>query len=129
MKKVEESSRLLIFFGYYALEMKFESLLLHKLGVRHGLTLEKLAANDGVPIKELQGKYLNPVHLTYVLERLSEIGFVKRRHSKKDRRLITVHLTEKGRQFIDENLNQKQETGNQNHEAAIPETKKGFWIF
>ena len=109
--------------------MKLESLLLYNLGVRHGLALEKLIKNDGVPVRALQCKHLSTTHLSYTLDRLEEVGFIQRKRGRKDRRVVFIHLTDKGREFMQESTNQKQESGVKKHEATISKTKRSFWIF
>ena len=41
-------------------------------------------------------------NITMVVNNLEKRKLVKRKRKKEDRRIVTVHLTEKGRQFIDE---------------------------
>lgn len=59
--------------------------------------------NDEIPIHELAKETsLGKSTLTSMLDRLEEAGYVKRVHSREDRRKILIRRTEKDRSFQDE---------------------------
>ena len=54
--------------------------------------------NDGISINELAKKtHLKKSTLTSMLDRLEKMGYIRRQHSKKDRRKILIKRTEKDR--------------------------------
>ncbi len=63
-----------------------------------GRIMFALWQKDGIPINELAKKtQLNKSTLTSMLDRLAKLGYIKRLHSKEDRREILIKRTEKDR--------------------------------
>jgi DNA-binding MarR family transcriptional regulator len=63
-----------------------------------GRIMFALWQQDGVPIQELAKKtQLGKSTLTSMLDRLEAMGYVQRRRSADDRRMIIIHRTEKDR--------------------------------
>lgn len=63
-----------------------------------GRIMFALWQNDGVSINKLAKKtQLGKSTLTSMLDRLEEMGYLKRRHCRKDRRKILIYRTEKDR--------------------------------
>jgi DNA-binding MarR family transcriptional regulator len=61
-----------------------------------GRIMFALWQNDGVSINKLAKKtQLGKSTLTSMLDRLEEMGYLKRRHCRKDRRKILIYRTEK----------------------------------
>jgi MarR family 2-MHQ and catechol resistance regulon transcriptional repressor len=76
---------------------------------QYGLTrtefgvLELLYHKGSQPIQQICGKVLmSSGNITYVIDKLEKKGFVSRRASTEDRRLIYAEITEPGSQFIEE---------------------------
>ncbi|MCQ6561418.1 MarR family winged helix-turn-helix transcriptional regulator [Paenibacillus mendelii] len=75
----------------------------------HGLNrtefgvLELLYHKGAQPIQQIGGKVLmSSGNITYVVDKLEQKNFVKRRASTEDRRLIFAEITEQGKQFIED---------------------------
>jgi len=75
----------------------------------HGLNrtefgvLELLYHKGAQPIQQIGGKVLmSSGNITYVVDKLEQKDFVKRRASTEDRRLIYAEITEQGKQFIED---------------------------
>lgn len=63
-----------------------------------GRIMFALWQKDGIPINELAKKtQLKKSTLTSMLDRLAKLGYIKRIHSKEDRRKILIKRTEKDR--------------------------------
>jgi DNA-binding MarR family transcriptional regulator len=63
-----------------------------------GRIMFALWQKDGIPINELAKKtQLKKSTLTSMLDRLVKLGYIKRLHSKEDRRIILIKRTEKDR--------------------------------
>jgi DNA-binding MarR family transcriptional regulator len=63
-----------------------------------GRIMFALWQKDGISINELAKKtQLKKSTLTSMLDRLAKLGYIKRRHSKEDRRIILIKRTEKDR--------------------------------
>jgi len=63
-----------------------------------GRIMFALWQKDGIPINELAKKtQLKKSTLTSMLDRLAKLGYIKRLHSKEDRRIILIKRTEKDR--------------------------------
>ncbi len=64
--------------------------------------LESLSGKNGLMVTEI-GKLLNlpPSAVTPVVNGLEEKGFVERKNSPEDRRIVLVALTKKGHEFFD----------------------------
>ncbi|REK71792.1 MarR family winged helix-turn-helix transcriptional regulator [Paenibacillus paeoniae] len=76
---------------------------------RHGLNrtefgvLELLYHKGPQPLQQIGGKVLmSSGNITYVVDKLEKKGFVVRRASTEDRRLIYAEVTDAGCKFIDE---------------------------
>lgn len=76
---------------------------------QYGLTrtefgvLELLYHKGSQPIQQICGKVLmSSGNITYVIDKLEKKGYVSRRASTEDRRLIYAEITESGQQFIEE---------------------------
>jgi len=65
-----------------------------------GRIMFALWQKDGIPINELAKKtQLKKSTLTSMLDRLAKLGYIKRLHSKEDRRKILIKRTEKDRRM------------------------------
>jgi len=63
-----------------------------------GRIMFALWQNDGIPINELAKRtQLKKSTLTSMLDRLVKLGYIKRLHSKEDRRKVLIKRTEKDR--------------------------------
>ena len=63
-----------------------------------GRIMFALWQKDGIPINELAGRtQLKKSTLTSMLDRLAKLGYIKRLHSKEDRRKILIKRTKKDR--------------------------------
>lgn len=73
----------------------------------HKMQLLRLIAEaDGMPMKYYgEALYISKPNLTKMINRLIEAGFVERKHNEKDRRMITIFMTHKGRSYME---NEKQ---------------------
>lgn len=76
---------------------------------QHGLNrtefgvLELLYHKGPQPLQQIGGKVLmSSGNITYVVDKLEKKGFVRRRASKEDRRLIYAEATDLGSQFIED---------------------------
>jgi MarR family 2-MHQ and catechol resistance regulon transcriptional repressor len=76
---------------------------------RHGLNptefavLELLYHKGEQPLQQIGEKILmTSGNITYVVDKLADKGFARRKASKDDRRVIFAEITEKGIQFLDE---------------------------
>ncbi|WP_127581316.1 MarR family winged helix-turn-helix transcriptional regulator [Paenibacillus koleovorans] len=74
---------------------------------KHGLNrtefgvLELLYHKGPQPIQQIGGKVLmSSGNITYVVDKLEQKGFVKRKASTEDRRLIYAEITDAGQQFM-----------------------------
>lgn len=57
-----------------------------------------LARNEGMKQADLaRNAHVRPSSVSEVLERLEKSGLIERRHDQKDRRVLRVYLTDKGR--------------------------------
>lgn len=62
-----------------------------------------LAATDGLKSSEVAERtWSTPATLTAVVNTLERDGYVERRRGRADRRVVRLHLTDKGRQRLDE---------------------------
>lgn len=65
--------------------------------------LEALHHLGPLPLGELAEKLLvTGGNVTYVMDRLERLGLVERCRNEADRRVVTAHLTEKGRDLVTE---------------------------
>jgi MarR family 2-MHQ and catechol resistance regulon transcriptional repressor len=65
--------------------------------------LELLYHKGSQPLQQIGGKVLmSSGNITYVIDKLEQKGYVQRRASKEDRRLIFAEITDAGRQLIDD---------------------------
>lgn len=76
-----------------------------KIRESFGMSLSQLtcfihiAENDGMSLNQLSKKvWLSPSMITNVIDHLEKDNLVFREHSQKDRRVILLHLSEKGKQ-------------------------------
>ena len=64
-------------------------------------TLKTLAVDGNLSLGELSKKmYLHPSTVSGVVDRLEKKGFVRRDRAQEDRRVVTVHLTPKGKKLV-----------------------------
>jgi len=62
--------------------------------------LKTLRERDGVSVGELSDKmFLHISTVSGIIDRLEEKGFVARRRQSEDRRVVTIHLTQRGKQI------------------------------
>ncbi len=78
----------------------------HEVSNKFGITgpqlwaLKTISQSESLSLSELSKRmYLHPSTITGVVDRLEKKGFVVRIRDKKDRRVISVRLTSKGRQL------------------------------
>ena len=65
--------------------------------------LELLHHKGAQPLQQIGGKVLmSSGNITYVIDKLEQKNYVKRRASTEDRRLIYAEITNEGRQLMDE---------------------------
>jgi len=65
--------------------------------------LELLYHKGSQPLQQIGGKVLmSSGNITYVVDKLEQKGFVRRRASSEDRRLVFAEITEAGTRMIDE---------------------------
>ncbi len=90
---------------YYTLFIAFDRIKkAHtKIFSKHNLThpqfgvLELLAKEGSMPLKKLSEKlFVTGANITCVVDNLEKAGFVKRRPSKIDRRIVTAEITPNG---------------------------------
>lgn len=63
--------------------------------------LKILHVEDGTPVGELSQKmFLHISTVSSIINRLEEKGYIERKRTKTDRRLVLIHLTEKGQKII-----------------------------
>ena len=61
--------------------------------------LSMLGVSDGLSQRELvKATYLRPPTVSVILQKMEEVGIVERRVDALDRRIVRVHLTERGRE-------------------------------
>lgn len=81
------------------------------MGRGQGLVLRMLAENDGMTQSEIAEKLdIRPSSLGELVRKLVENGFVERRQNEKDKRVINVYLTEKGREIEGQFINKRQQS-------------------
>ncbi|MDO4198408.1 MAG: MarR family transcriptional regulator [Erysipelotrichaceae bacterium] len=65
----------------------------------NGRILQKIVHNPGITQKELAKMLdIRPQSLTEVLGKLEEKGYIERKRSQEDRRVITLYITEAGKE-------------------------------
>ena len=63
--------------------------------------LKTISANESLSLGELTKKmYLHPSTVSGVVDRLEKKGYVVRDRGQEDRRVVTVHLTPKGKKLV-----------------------------
>lgn len=63
--------------------------------------LKRICQEEGLSVGELsQAVYLHISTVSGILDRLEEKGFVVRKKKGSDRRVITIHLTDRGREIV-----------------------------
>jgi len=93
----------------------------------HGLNrtefgvLELLYHKGSQPIQQIGGKVLmSSGNITYVVDKLEQKRFVRRKASTDDRRLIFAEITDEGKQFIENVF--------PNHEKVIARAVEGLTV-
>ena len=65
--------------------------------------LEALYSNGKQTIRQITDAVLiNSGSITYVIDKLEVKGLLERKDCKEDRRVVHIHITDKGKQFMDE---------------------------
>jgi DNA-binding MarR family transcriptional regulator len=79
----------------------------HEVSNKFGITgpqlwaLKTISQNESLSLGELSKRmYLHPSTITGVVDRLGKKGFVARSRGKKDRRVVSVRLTPKGKRIV-----------------------------
>ena len=79
----------------------------HEVSIKFGITgpqlwvLKTIFQNGSLPLGELGKKmYMHPSTITGVIDRLEKKGYVSRDRDRKDRRVIKVQLTPKGKRLV-----------------------------
>ena len=79
----------------------------HEVSTKFGITgpqlwvLKTIFKNGSLPLGELSKKmYMHPSTITGVIDRLEKKGYVSRDRDRKDRRVIKVQLTPKGKRLV-----------------------------
>ena len=79
----------------------------HEVSTKFGITgpqlwvLKTIFQNGSLPLGELSKKmYMHPSTITGVIDRLEKKGYVSRDRDRKDRRVIKVQLTPKGKRLV-----------------------------
>ncbi len=79
---------------------KYASLITQKLSEKHAYTLTALLEHRDLPISMLATHcMLTPQGTLLLVDRLEEIGYVRRKDHKTDRRVKLVSLKPRGRSF------------------------------
>ena len=79
---------------------KLKEYHINEINPAQGRILFVLWAQDGIPIRTLAEKtLLEKSTLTSMLDRLEEMGYVRREPSQEDRRAIIIRRTDKDRNF------------------------------
>lgn len=102
---------------------------LHAHGLSKGQPemLEYLAKNDGCIQKEVADNCnLEPATVTSVLGNMEKSGFIKRESNPKDRRILNVYLTEKGKEAQKKAADVITEIGEDNFKGFTEEEKLQF---
>lgn len=67
------------------------------------IIIKTIAENEGISQKDLSKIcYKRPATITTMIQKMENQGFIKRVQDDKDKRIIRLYMTEKGRQFHDE---------------------------
>lgn len=75
-----------------------------------GRIIHLLAHNEGLSQRELAGlAQIKPGSVSEVLERLEKTQMIKRWRDKKDRRIVRVQLTDRGKNLYKENLQKRRQ--------------------
>jgi DNA-binding MarR family transcriptional regulator len=80
--------------------MKLQTLLKHNLTVRDGIVLEALQIDGGASPKTIVQEDISAPSLTQIADKLISLGFVKRKKSNHDRRVIKLNLTKAGKELV-----------------------------
>lgn len=81
-----------------------------KKGERSVLYCIQCAQTDGMKSTEVAAAMnMPPPGITLILNKLEEKGYIKRGTNSKDRRVVTVSLTEAGTRALEEALNEQKE--------------------
>ena len=70
-----------------------------KLSVRHAYVLELLRDKGRLSMTAMGGSVVSLAHITQIVDKLDNLGLVKRVRSKSDRRVVYCQLTPKGEAF------------------------------
>ena len=64
------------------------------------IIIKTIAENEGISQKDLSDIcYKRPATITTMIQKMENQGFIKRKKKKKDKRIIRLYMTEKGKQF------------------------------
>ena len=72
-----------------------------KVAPHHFMILKMLSHSGPMPVSEIGGSHNIPKsHMTYLIDRLVEMGLVERQPDTKDRRVVKVSLTAEGQRTL-----------------------------
>ena len=72
-----------------------------KVAPHHFMILKMLSHTGPMPVSGIGGSHNIPKsHMTYLIDRLVDMGLVERRQDSKDRRVVNVSLTADGRRTL-----------------------------
>lgn len=80
--------------------MKLQTLLKHNLTVRDGIVMEALDLPGGASPKTIVQEDISAPSLTQIADKLIALGFIKRKKSQHDRRVIKLNLTKAGKELL-----------------------------
>src|SRR5690625_4081659 len=65
--------------------------------------LEALYHKGELTVRDIsEAVLINTGSITYVIDKLENKGYVERRHCKEDRRVVYIHITEKGTELMND---------------------------
>jgi DNA-binding MarR family transcriptional regulator len=71
------------------------------LSLPHFIIMRVLAHADSLPVSRIADRlYITRPQMTSLIDRLVELGMVERSEDNKDRRIINIHLTDRGREAL-----------------------------
>ena len=73
----------------------------HKLSITQMITLLSLYESSSTPTGLCRSVHLTSAAITGIIDKLQGLGFVRRRRSRHDRRIIKVTITELGKSAVD----------------------------
>lgn len=86
------------------------------------IIIKTIAENEGISQKDLSDIcYKRPATITTMIQKMENQGFIKRVQDEKDKRIIRLYMTEKGRQFHKECRNMSKDIIDRNFKGVTDE--------